>query len=153
MKKLSLAMLAACLPFTACWAGGAADQITVIDPYVTMAPPNATATAAYMVLKNDGSAEIKLTKVDDNAAKATELHAHIHEGGMMKMRQVPDIALAAKSETALQPGGLHIMLIGLTAPLKEGDKIAFTLSFSDGSSKQIEATVRKLMAAMDHGRM
>jgi periplasmic copper chaperone A len=84
-----------------------------------------------------------LVKADNSIAKVAELHTHLHEGGMMKMRQVPAIEIKAKGEAVLQPSGLHIMLIDIKNPLKEGDKVAITLGFDDGSSKRIEAPIRK----------
>jgi copper(I)-binding protein len=154
MKNLTFAAaLAACLPLGA-WAAGAADNIAVVDPYVRMVPPGAMATAAFMVLKNAGDKDVKLVKAESSAAKITELHTHLNEGGVMKMRQVPAIAIKAKGEATLQPGGLHVMMIDLKAPLKEGDKVAVTLGFDDGSSKKIEAPIRKPapMPAMDHSK-
>jgi periplasmic copper chaperone A len=146
MKRTSLAvaLITACLSFGAL-AAGAADSISVVDPYVRMAPPGAMATGAFMVLKNAGDKDVKLLKADNNASKITELHTHINEGGVMKMRPVPAIDIKAKGEAVLQPGGLHVMLIDLKAPMKEGDKVAITLGFDDGSSKQIEAPVKKPM--------
>lgn len=138
-------------------AAGAADVVTVVDPYVRLAPPGATTTAAFMVLKNTGATDVRLVKADNPASKTTELHTHINEGGMMKMRQVPAIDIKAQGETRLAPGGLHVMMIGLKAGLKEGDKIPLTLGFNDGSSKQVEAPVLKptatpaAMPAMDAG--
>jgi periplasmic copper chaperone A len=149
-------VLSACLAgcFSAgAWAAGAADSVTVVDPYVRMAPPGAMATAAFMLLKNGGDKDIKLVKADNTASKITELHTHLNEGGVMKMCPVPAIDIKAKSEAVLQPSGLHMMLIDLKGPMKEGDKVAITLGFDDGSSKQIEAPVRKPMpmaAPMDH---
>jgi periplasmic copper chaperone A len=152
MKNLSFAVaLAACLPLGA-WAAGAADNVAVVDPYVRMVPPGAMATAAFMVLKNAGAKDVKVVKAENSASKVTELHTHLNEGGIMKMRQVPAIDIKAKGEAALEPGGLHVMMIDLKAPLKEGDKVAITLVFDDGSSKKIEAPIRKPMPmpAMDH---
>lgn len=147
---LALAMATLSIPAVA---AGTADNITVVDPYVRMAPPGAMATAAFMVLKNSGGKDAKLVKAESGVAKVTELHTHLNEGGVMKMRQVPAIDIKAKGEAALQPGGLHVMMIDLKAPLKDGDKVAITLGFEDGSSKQIEAPVMKPMPAaapMDH---
>jgi copper(I)-binding protein len=151
MKRLTLAALAACLPL-ATWAAGAADNVAVVDPYVRLVPPGAMATAAFMVLKNSGEKDAKVVKAETSASKVTELHTHLNEDGVMKMRQVPAIAIKAKSETALEPGGLHVMMIDLKGPLKEGDKVAITLGFDDGSSKKIEAPIRKPMPmpAEDH---
>lgn len=134
-------------------AAGTADSITVVDPYVRMAPPGAMATAAFMVLKNDGGKDAKLVRAENSVSKITELHTHLNEGGVMKMRQVPAIDIKAKGEAVLRPGGFHVMMIDLKTPLKDGDKVAITLGFEDGSSKQIEALVKKPMpmaAPMDH---
>ncbi len=134
-------------------AAGTADSITVVDPYVRMAPPGAMATAAFMVLKNDGGKDAKLVRAENSVSKITELHTHLNEGGVMKMRQVPAIDIKAKGEAVLRPGGFHVMMIDLKTPLKDGDKVAITLGFEDGSSKQIEAPVKKPMpmaAPMDH---
>jgi copper(I)-binding protein len=152
-KFVTAAVLAACLPLGAL-AAGTADQVSVSDPYVTLVPPSAMATAAYMTLKNGGNKDIKLVKAATTASKVTELHTHLNEDGVMKMRQVPATEIKAKSETVLQPGGLHVMMIELKAPLKEGAKVGLTLGFDDGSSKQVEAVVRKPMPmpAMDHSK-
>lgn len=123
----------------------AADAITIIDPYVRLAPPGARATGAYMVVRNAGETALSIVKAASPAAKTVELHTHIHDGGVMRMRQVKDIPLPAKGEAVLAPGGYHVMLIDMKAPLKEGDKVAITLGFSDGSTKSIEAPVRRSM--------
>jgi hypothetical protein len=138
------ACLTGCLSFNA-WAAGAADNISVVDPYVRMAPPGAMATGAFMVLKNNGDKDVKLVKAANPASKLTELHTHINEGGVMKMRPVAAIDIKAKGEALLQPGGLHVMLIDLKEPMKDGEKIAITLGFDDGSSKEISAPVRRPM--------
>lgn len=131
---------------TAAFAAGSADGIAVGDPYVRLMPPGAKATAAFMVLKNAGDKDAKLVKAESTAAKAVELHTHINDGGVMRMRQVPAIAIKAKGETALKPGSYHVMLID-PAAMKEGEKIAITLGFADGSMAKIEAPVRKPEAA------
>lgn len=125
-----------------------ADQIEVKDPYVRQAPPNALATAAFMVIRNTGDKDVKVLKADNPASKVTELHTHLHEGGVMKMRQVPGIDIKAKGEAVLQPGGLHVMMIDLKAPLKENDIVPITLMMADGSSKRIDAKVQRPSAGM-----
>ena len=146
MRKLSL--LAAALAFSTGALAGAADQISVQDPYVRLAPPGAPTTGAFMVIKNNGDKDVKLVKADNPASKVTELHNHINDNGVMKMRQVPGVDIKAKGEAVLKPGSLHVMLIDLKAPMKEGDVVPITLSFDDGSSKQVEAKVVKPVATM-----
>ena len=151
MKQLSL--LAAGLMLSAGVLAGAADNITVQDPYVRLAPPNAPATGAFMVIKNTGDKDVKVLKADNPASRVTELHTHLNENGVMKMRPVPAIEVKAKGQAVLQPGGLHVMMIDLKSPMKEGDVVPITLSFDDGSIKQVDAKVVRPMAAgmpMEH---
>ena len=149
MKKLSL--LAAGLIASAGAFAGAADQVTVQDPYVRLAPPNAPATGAFMVIRNTGDKDVKVIKADNPVSKVTELHTHLNEGGVMKMRPVTAIDVKAKGEAVLKPGGLHVMLIDLKAPMKEGDTVPLTLTFDDGSTKKVDARVVKPTAApMEH---
>lgn len=145
MKKVSL--LAFSLMFSAGVLAGAADNVTVQDPYVRLAPPNAPATGAFMVIKNNGDKDVKVLKADNPVSKVTELHTHLNEGGVMKMRPVSAIEVKAKGEAVLKPGGLHVMMIDLKAPMKEGDIVPITLTFDDGSSKQVDAKVVRPMAA------
>ena len=78
------------------------------------------------------------------AAGVVELHTHIHDNGMMKMRRIEKIDIPAKGQTVLKPGGLHIMLINLKNNLKPGQEVSVTLKFSDGSEKTFTAPVRKI---------
>lgn len=130
----------------------AADNIAVQDPYVRLAPPNAPTTGAFMVIRNNGDKDVKLVKVSNPASKVTELHNHINEGGVMKMRPVPVLEIKAKGDVVLKPGGYHVMMIDLKAPLKEGDVVPITLGFGDGSSKVVDAKVTRASATatMDH---
>lgn len=146
MKASRLFFALSMLVNAAAFAAGAADSVQVADPYVRAVPPGARATAAFMTLKNAGAADARLVKAESTAAKRVELHSHIDNNGVMEMRQVPGIDVKAKGETALKPGGFHIMMIDPTN-LKPGDKVALTLRFADGSSKQVEAPVKMPEAA------
>ena len=152
MKQFSL--LVAGLMVSAGVFAAAADDVSVQEPYVRLAPPNAPATGAFMVIKNNGAKDVKLVKAENPASKITELHTHLNEGGVMKMRPVPAVDVPAKGEAVLKPGGLHVMLIDLKAPLKEGEIVPITLGFDDGSSKKVEAKVvapnAMPMPAMNH---
>jgi len=126
MKKISLIL---CVSFislfsTYLWAATAAESITVIDPYVRAVPPGQTVSAAFMQLKNSADKQHAIVNVKSSISKVVELHTHTHENGMMMMRQVEKIAIPANGETMLQPGGLHIMLIGLHNALELDQKIS-----------------------------
>ena len=146
-------LLGAALPLFAFAADG---TLRVDAPYVRLVPPNAPASAAFMVISNSGSAERQLLKAQSPVAKTVELHTHVNDHGVMKMRQVANIAIKANDQTELKPGSYHIMLIDLKQPLNEGDSVPIALFFDDGSSQQITAPVRKIQAttpAMNHGAM
>lgn len=156
-RLLIASLLGGLFVLPAC-AAGIADRIEVVDPYVRMAPPGAKATGAFMVIRNAGEQDTQLVSAASAAANVTELHNHINDGGVMRMRQVKEIAVPAKGEARLQPGGYHVMLIDMKAPLKEGDQAVITLKFADGSSKDVHAPVKRPtatmpMQGMDHGNM
>jgi periplasmic copper chaperone A len=144
LTQTLLAALLATAP--AVWAAGVADSVQTANPSVRMVPPGQDQTGAYVTLRNTGQHDHALVKATSPAARVTELHTVVDEGGMKKMRPVPKMDIKAGSETKLQPGGLHIMLIGLQQPLHEGAHIAITLTFEDGSSKEISAPVRAISA-------
>lgn len=139
MKKIVLLLWSSLFSLAAL--AGAADQVSVIEPVVRLVPPGASNSAAFMVLRNGGERETKLVAAQSPAARTVELHTHLNDNGVMRMRQVPSIDLNGKGEAVLRPGGLHLMLIDLKGPLSEGGSVSLTLSFADGSSKQVQAKV------------
>jgi len=159
MRPIVLITAAALLVGAALPLAAAESAITVSDPYVRLLPPGATASAAYLVIHNSDGADRMLVKAESPAAQSVEVHEHRNENGVMKMREVGSILIKAHAQTELKPGGYHLMLIGVRKALKEGDSVAITLSFDDGSKQQIEARVRKVQTdmpaamGMDHGAM
>ena len=149
MPKLS--RLAALIGAAALSAAAFAGDISVVDPYVRLVPQGTPTTAAFMTVKNAGNANRKLVKADSAVAKTVELHNHINDNGVMKMRPVKEIEVKAKGQAELKPGSYHVMLIDLKQALKEGEKVSLTLSFDDGSTEKVEAVVKNPMAQMQHG--
>jgi hypothetical protein len=131
-------------------AEGIAAKVSVIDPYVRAVPPVAKISAAFMQLRNDNDTEGSLVSAETPAAGAVELHTHTMDEGVMRMRQIPQISLPSNTTVSLEPGGLHIMLFDLKAPLSPGDQVPITLTFSDGSSKAVTAEVRSVQGMMKH---
>ncbi len=151
MQKTRLTMLATLLGLMAT-AARAAD-VEVLDAYVRAVPPGAPATAAFMQLKDNGE-DVDLVKAHSDIAESVELHTHIHDGGVMRMRPIKKLELKKGETTVLQPGGHHIMMIGLKQPLTVGEKVDIDLEFSDGSHQKISAPVRKIeMNMMGGGHM
>lgn len=123
-------------------AGQSATGIEIRDVYVPALPPGVRTGAAYLRIRNGGARDTALVAAAAAVAAAVELHTHVNDGGVMRMRQVKEIAVPAGKEVALQPGGDHVMLIDLKAPLVAGETLALTLSFADGSSLTVDAVVR-----------
>lgn len=121
-----------------------ASPLIVEDLYIRATPPNSKNTAAFMVLKNSAKKEIKLLTVDTNIAGRVELHQHIMEAGLMKMRQVKEITIKPGESLSLQPGGYHVMLFNLQQPLKEGQSVTLSLSFDNGQQLILDAPVKKI---------
>jgi len=95
----------------------------------------------YMTLRNTGASPDRLVSARTPAARTVELHTHIREGEVMRMRPVPSIDLPPGGEARLQPGGLHLMLIGLTAPLRQGERVPVTLVFERAGEVEFQLSV------------
>lgn len=121
-----------------------ADAISVDAPYIRAMPPGQAVTAMFMTLQNSSDTERFLVAATGDISEKIELHEHTHVDGMMKMREVPEIAIPKQDKAALKPGGYHIMLIGLKKDLQVGEKISFDLQFKDGSQTSITAEVKKI---------
>lgn len=102
---------------------------------------------AFLKLDNAG-ADDKLLSAQTELASRTELHSMAMEGDVMRMRQVDGIALPSGKTVELKPGGLHLMLFGLKAPLKSGDKFPLTLRFEKAG--EVTVTVNVEAAGADH---
>ena len=138
------------LAATTLWAGSAlAADITVTDAFVRAGAAQATAGAAFMTLTSPTAD--RLVSASSPVAERVELHTHIMEGGIARMREVEGgIDLPAGTPVALQPGGLHIMLIGLKQPLTEGSMVDIALTFAGAPPRIIQIPV-KSVAYRPHG--
>lgn len=97
--------------------------------------------AVYFTVKNTGDTDDALTSVSPDVARKAGLHRTVIEGTTMKMQPVAEIAIPAKGETILEPGGYHVMLMDLKEPLEEGDTIDLVLTFQEAGSISIQAPV------------
>jgi periplasmic copper chaperone A len=134
------------------WSFGVqAAEIAIGDPYARAVPPGQPNSAVFMSLQNQSSDARALVGAESPVAEVVELHTHLQEGGMMRMRRIERIDLPAGERVALQPGGLHVMLIGLKQTLEPGASVALTLRYDDGGTDTIQAPVRRIEApSMPH---
>ena len=128
--------------------------IVVSEPWArASASPMAKAGAAYLTLVNTGQEMDRLLTAESPAAGKVELHTVLMEGGVMKMRQVNAIEVHPGAPTVLRPGGLHVMMMGLHAPLKEGEMLTVTLTFEEAGKITVDAPIRAAGAMGDMGGM
>lgn len=114
--------------------------IHIGHPWARATAPSAPTAAAYLSLSTTGAADA-LVSAATPAAKKAELHTHLHENGVMKMRPVDDIPVAPGTPTKLEPGGLHIMLFGLEKPLAAGTSFPLTLTFKQAGTITVDVKV------------
>ena len=115
----------------------AAADVEITDPWARATPGVAANGAVYLSLINHG-ADTAIIATASPTAKAASLHGHEMHGDMMRMRALEYIPLGKGEEVTFAPGGLHIMLMGLAAPLVEGEALALTLSFADGDTVNVK---------------
>lgn len=152
MMKTTLLAGAAALLFAA----PAFAEIEVHDAYARSASPMSKTGAAFMVIHNHGGAADRLIGVSSDAAARTELHTHEEDAnGVMRMIHVEEgFDLPTDGEIAMVRGGKHVMLMGLTDSLDQGETVTITLTFEQAGDVVMEVPVdleRQDHGGMDHG--
>nr|WP_246386882.1 copper chaperone PCu(A)C [Litorivivens lipolytica] len=107
------------------------------EGFVRGLPPTQTTTAAFFTVTNPSDEVWSLTRVHSPAAGSVEIHEHINRGGTMQMRQLMALDIPAGESVVFAPGGLHLMLIGLTKPLREGDEVSLQFESEKGAVVEI----------------
>lgn len=142
MLKKTLLTAALLLPLFAHAHDHASHPIAVDDAWVRATPPGAPTGAAYFTLRNGGEAD-RLVGASTPAADKAELHEHVHQDGLMKMRHVQAVELPADGEVRFQPMGYHVMFFGLKQPFAEGSEVPLTLRFEHAGELELQVPVRR----------
>jgi len=142
MKTIRFPLLAA----LSLAAAAASAQTTVKDAWVRGTVEPQKATGAFMQITSAQGG--RLVGVASPRAGVAEVHEMAMEGNVMKMRAIPALDLPAGKAVELKPGGYHVMLMDLKAPLKEGESVPLTLVFEGADRRQetveVKAPVRAL---------
>ncbi len=154
MLRLSLlaAALVAGLAASAA-AQGTPSAIAVTDAWARATPPGAKTGAAYVTVANKGTGDDRLIGVSTPVARQAQVHTTINDNGVMKMRPVAALDVKPGTSVSLKPGGLHVMLMGLKAPLTQGQSFPLTLTFAKAGKIETTVKVAKAgaMSGMDMG--
>lgn len=141
---LALALGLAALPAAA--GDAKLGPIEVKAAWARATPPNAPAGGAFLSVTNTGAATDNLISASSDVAKTVELHTHLAQGDVMRMVAVNSIEVQPGKTVDLAPGGLHVMLIGLKKPLKEGESFPLELTFAQAGKVTVSVDVKALGA-------
>ena len=108
---------------------------------------------AFIEVENRGKRVERLLSVSfpKTVSERGELHTMKHENGKMIMREVPKFEIPAGGKLKLQPGGDHLMLIGIKEPLKAGSTVKATLQFENAGKVEVDLTVKARGDIKKHG--
>jgi copper(I)-binding protein len=154
MRKLALEIITATAltlgAILALTPGVLASDVMVKGAFArASAVPTAKAGTVYMTLTNNSAKADRLLSVTTAASETAQLHESAEKDGIATMKTVDALEIPAGGTVELKPGGLHIMLTGLKAPLKKGDMIMLELKFEQAGTVDVMAHVGDV-AAGDH---
>ncbi len=116
-------------------------EVQVTDATVRELLPGRSMTAGYFSIKNNTQLAAELIAASSPQFGSVELHQHLHKDGMMKMEQVSSVLIPAGEQVDFKPGGLHLMLFDAKTTVTTGNQIQLNLTFKDGKSIQVQASV------------
>lgn len=146
---LPLAALAVALAATPASARHPNDgAIRIEGAWSRATAPRAAIGAGYLTIRNHGARADRLLTASSPRAARVEIHTMTMNGGVMRMRPLPQgMPVGPKQVLRLAPGGAHLMLIGLTAPLKAGERIPVTLRFQHAGAVPLRLAVAPIRAS------
>ena len=122
--------------------GVMASDVMVMGAFArASAVSTATSGVVYMTLTNHGATADRLISITTPAAGMAMLHESVDAGGVASMKEMPGLEIPAGGSVEMKPGSLHIMLMGLNAPLKKGDTLKLMLTFEHAGQVDVDAKV------------
>jgi hypothetical protein len=143
--------LVATLIATACFALPSWAEVTVTDAWARATMPGQKVSGAYMNLRSD--ADARLIGATSPAIPRVEIHEMKMDGDVMRMREVKAVDLPRGKTVALEPGGYHIMLMGLPKPIAPGEVVPLTLTIESGGKRQMLEVKAEARSPMGSGAM
>ena len=137
---MRIALRLLCLPLSAC-ARDCAPQVK--DGWIRLMPGGMAMQAGFGRIDNRCPMPATIVSASSPAYASVELHESKTVGGVSRMRAVPELRIAPDGAAVLQPGGLHLMLMQPTSPLKAGSRVAIEFELKDGRKLFGEFEVRK----------
>ncbi|PHV11052.1 copper chaperone PCu(A)C [Chitinimonas sp. BJB300] len=124
--------------------------LEIHHPWARATTTGSQTGAVYLKVNNSGAeADTLLGATAPDITEKAEIHNHINDNGVMRMRQVDKVDIPAKGNVLFKPGSYHIMLFNLQRPLQEGSKLPLTLKFAKAGEVKVEVKVEALTADAD----
>lgn len=128
----------------------AENTIVVEHPWARATPGGAKTGAVYLTLMNAASTGDRLLSATTPVADKVQFHSASEENGVSRMREMRSIDIAPGASVTFSPGGMHIMVVGLKHPLKEGQSFPLTLNFEKAGKEDVSVPIAKV-GATQHG--
>lgn len=134
-----------------------AGSLFIGHPWSRATVPGAKVGGGFLSVRNDGAEPDRLVSVSVQFAAKAEIHESLEEDGVARMRPIEGGLVVKPGETVtLQPGGKHLMFVGLSEPLKQGEKVKGELTFEKAGKVEVEFAVEapgsKPDKQMDHSK-
>jgi copper(I)-binding protein len=129
-----------------------AGDLTIGHPWIRATPAGAKTAGGYLTITNHGKETEAFVGGSAAGAELFEIHEMTMADNLMKMRRLDAPLKIEPGQTLeLKPGGFHLMLIGLNAPFREGEKIKGTLIFEKAGTVEVEFKVEPMGGRSEHG--
>ena len=117
-------------------------ELDIGHPYSRAMLPGAKVGGGYLKIVNHGTVADRLVSVSSQRAPSVQIHEMSMDGGIMKMRELPDgVEIPANATIELKPGGYHLMFMNVSQPFKEGEMVKATLNFEKAGPVDVEFAV------------
>jgi copper(I)-binding protein len=125
--------------------------LEIDQPWARATPPTAPTGGGYLSIKNTGTTPDRLMSVSSPAAATVQVHEMKMDGSVMRMREIDGpLEIKPGQTVTLAPGGLHLMMMGLKAPFKQGERVPVTLVFEKAGKVDVELAVVAMGAMPGH---
>jgi copper(I)-binding protein len=118
-----------------------ATTVAVEQPWARATPAGAKTGAAYATLINNGSSADSLLGATTPIAEKVQFHKETEDNGISRMRELRTVGLGPQQKVVFKPGDMHIMLVGLKQPLKQGETFPLTLNFEKAGKIDVKVSV------------
>ncbi len=115
------------------------EHVKITGAWIRTTAPGASTAAVYMKMESD--VPLRLIQAESDAAKSAEVHEMKMVDGVMQMRPIVPLEVAAGKVVTFKPGGYHIMLLDIKKPIKDGDLVPVMLTFVGADNKLVRTTL------------